>query len=1652
MRSPPLQEDPLREGRKRTPSRSLPCEDGARSRTSRDHDRHYACSSGFLWAPAGRALSPDERSVPLSVCPSVSTAAADSSSSCLSPFSSCSPTTEPADHESRAGSYVSLRDLCLDADRFALPQPSRLSPSDACELAVPSSHADLASAGSGLSARLTDLARVRSRLPRHVGRALAVSVLDQSGFGEEEGRLEASDERHDSEASGGQPTAWTRGEHGDAAEGLFSGEAGLSRQPRRVSAEAERGREGEDVETAEREATSYSFDFERFLDQEASAEPEGEEDFLGMLRYTPADMEATSEAVHRLSEFLSPSEDEDACSPSRERAFGTAFPLSSPTQLSSASLLSVVSVARRRRSPHHAQTAAAELDGDAGAAAHSPPFLSPPSSAAVSSSSDHCAFQAHPDSPRAGRVSSFGEQTAESPTSRGSSSGSRGRAYGSGKPVVSLRLREENEETLSKAKSEPTSALAVSQDAFSGEEAQATRSPPRKKANTLHGETRSEKSRSYPALPSLPFSSPRHAASRHDLLRRNSPSPRATLSSRGDAQTSCFSLEPVRLVTTRSSPPGQPDTDPRRSQPAGPFLSPASSPSPCPLSPSSSPQIERHHTCLLRDAGFSSPSLTPETRDGDEALWSPRSRMRARAQQSSGSSSSPLPSGSSPWLCPEFFSVRPALSPNGESRPDSPAALVAACLGSEEGEVYSSPQSSLRATRPWGDEAEEQQPCSRRRERESRRGQDARHRNRFSSPSLSTPLSVSRSRSSTVGARRNEGDPSFPSPQCLNASPYPFFFSPSLNAPFGDTKTPQKRSSSSRLSEKESYFSPRKTSSRNTTSLLSGRVGKRTRARDSPREATSNKSAAALDAVENASESTSSRDALSATGDASASWVSRNRWKEPCGHASLSGAAQETRQSLAPDSLQASTVYTTCAANLEAEDEREEPMDDAASPLQDDVSMVSSPGSVSCSSSHSMSSLRFAVREPAAQRVSLAACGRKRFSSEREWNLTWAGLPPEVLATLCQFLSFRDLAAFQRLDRRAYRVGSHATVWQELCANEWVNVPARERAGTPETVEPDAAQADAGHPEHAEEPSDAGEREEEMEQSSETDAKRDAPAEREHCQRVWEAFSRGEDDGLGLGVSWRTRGSGKFAVDFGSSERACGARGGASKRSCEDRADACMQAQREIEALETRRARWLNARAYANDYRRLYRDGNGWFPSARNSGQNTGARVATDGPESSWGVPRFTTAKMKLNPHLSNSMDTREDATEILIASEGVETPGGQKSSYIRVIDRETLHVVHEQQIPTRSLNCLDICPELYACGDDSGTIRLFSRRTHSLLHRYTSVGVVNMMAMYGLGPSQEVNDLRICRAEQQIVSVRTASRYPAGIEVVDLHTGKTTAITPGKTNGNWIHALDVEQDLSFDFPAFGPPSRRGSLLFSPDASSEASYSPPWRRSSITSLVAVGESSSAGCFSLLRLDLRCARPVVQEIPQTRRMLWPLRVHGSNVFVNSVFAANEMCGRIRQIDLRAPSPDICAQQHTSVTCLSEEGSKRIGSCMVHLLPTRKVEDIRVMGDFLYVLTDDADGCLQMLRFDTKRDGKAQLVTVVDTFDSSEWTEPLRLLQVNPQGWTCTYGNFVKFGRVADPEAPLGGESCEEINLASPLSLSAVDSVSERHFGK
>ncbi|PFH33282.1 hypothetical protein BESB_084810 [Besnoitia besnoiti] len=1510
------------------------------------------------------AASSSEPSVTSSVF-SVSSSFASLASSSSSAFSSRSSTTDPTDLPPL---FDEDRDFPVRGDGgFSLESTegaAGAAASPSSRVSSPPSPANLLSPSSGASPlRQSEGAAEETRFPKSVVQTLALSALDRSAFD-----------------IGGEERSRTRAE---------------------VRADLTPG-------AGEREAALYSFDFERLLDEEAGAPPEGEEAFLQMLRSVDSEREEESlggqpeECGKRPSAFLSESEDEDWSARrdayTREsRSFITAFPLSSPTRHFTPASSVALAGTDRRAAREALETRA--VPNAVSAASRALPR--PPSSCSSVSSSSSSAFL---DS----RVRS---QVAPAPADFDAAVDADG-----GTPQGAAFFR----------------GLGYEQDVeMSG-------SPPRKKANTQQGEEKflmkKRHTRSTPALSVLPFSSqtaapperlraspcvfPRQGLSRrYASLASSCSSPfcssavyplSSPTSSRSLVEDVAFSLRRVPLASTRSAP-------------------------------SSVSQRRREGVDFSLGASCVSSPDSPASACTSCCVFPRVAVPNARCDAFSAPPSSSATCLSS--LCPNSISSG-VLAAERRGRGDSEA-RVDVRTGEDEEADHLSVSSLRRGRKERGSAAS-----------------DAASTCRVSSFFASPDLAHSSGPRASLSSRRQESGGDLPSSAfCTSLSFFTSstladfqrgcFFSPSLPAPFGElrnaTQTPQKCNAFSPALRGKAE-SPCTALLRESSSVLSGRSGKRMRPRESPRASTALSTAAAPAGEEDGSDlrvSPSFQAALPLLEETPAPWPS-SRLAEaaaaspPAGDFEAKEASSWGATVRRLKTLRFQSPRTPMHVDFLRDAGKGLSVDDASSPL----AALDSANLHEASSSGVSSRVRLSG--------SLALCG-----AQRE-EVSWASLPQEALALVCEFLSFKELAAFQRLDKRARAVASHRSVWRSLCANEWVvaregGSDMRDATSAPAEESQDTVSETKNGGGEAQRVDDSRALAEASESTSGAASREENAQDRAGFERSWQRLVRGEEEEeikeavktrerllatggrdafrRSLDALWRhRRGDKKSAVSFSSV---------ALEVTREAHKEEGEEATRS--AREARRVFWLNAGAYKNDFRRLYRDGNGWFPhQPRESDAQSGARKGNE--EDLWrGAPRFTTAKMKLNPHLSNSMDTREDAKEILIASEGVATPGGERSSYIRVIDRESLSVVREQQIPTRSLNCLDICPELYACGDDSGTIRLYSRRTHSLLHRYTSVGVVNMMAMYGLSPSQEVNDLRICRTEQQIVSVRTASRYPAGIEVVDLHTGKGTAITPEKTNGNWIHALDVEQDLALDFPAFAAPNRK-SVLFAADAPS--SYSPPWRRSSITSLVAVSESSSAGCFSLLRLDLRCARPVVQEIPQTRRMLWPLRVHGANVFVNSVFAANELCGRIRQIDLRAPSPDVRSQQHSCAAGMSEEGSKRAGACMVHWLPTRKVEDIRVMGEFLYVLTDDADGCLQLLRFDTKREGRAQVLTTIDVFDSSEWSEPLRLLQVNPHGWTCTYGNYVKFGRIADPE-DVARQTCGEVSLASPLSLSAFD---------
>ena len=51
-------------------------------------------------------------------------------------------------------------------------------------------------------------------------------------------------------------------------------------------------------------------------------------------------------------------------------------------------------------------------------------------------------------------------------------------------------------------------------------------------------------------------------------------------------------------------------------------------------------------------------------------------------------------------------------------------------------------------------------------------------------------------------------------------------------------------------------------------------------------------------------------------------------------------------------------------------------------------------------------------------------------------------------------------------------------------------------------------------------------------------------------------------------------------------------------------------------------------------------------------------------------------------------------------------------------------------------------------------------------------------------GARREVNDLRICRAEDLILCVDTAQRYPSGLRLLNINSLYTTHVSPAQTKG----------------------------------------------------------------------------------------------------------------------------------------------------------------------------------------------------------------------------------------------------------------------------
>ncbi|OEH77245.1 hypothetical protein cyc_01327 [Cyclospora cayetanensis] len=405
-------------------------------------------------------------------------------------------------------------------------------------------------------------------------------------------------------------------------------------------------------------------------------------------------------------------------------------------------------------------------------------------------------------------------------------------------------------------------------------------------------------------------------------------------------------------------------------------------------------------------------------------------------------------------------------------------------------------------------------------------------------------------------------------------------------------------------------------------------------------------------------------------------------------------------------------------------------------------------------------------------------------------------------------------------------------------------------------------------------------------------------------------------------------------------------------------------------------AHTLNDEAYGFDYRRLLLDRNGWKPR-------------------SGSAPSWRRIKREANPAHVNTMDARQQFGFLYLAGEGIKRQHCPPSAQLQILSLRDLSLQARISLSSRAINCLDLSHEILVCGDDSGVIRFFDPFSLEAKGRHIPAFPSGLLPP-NLRASQEVNDLRLCGTEQHVLAVRTASRYPAGLDLLDIQSGVSRAIKPEQTEGHWIHAVDVDQ------------------------------------------------LSMRCPYASRSEGRLARPVVQKIPQTKRMLWPLRVEGHRAFANGVFGQGDFTGRIQQVDMRMPvvRPSEAMAAASLEPWTSVDASVAAPGSLVHLLPNKRVEDIRIFDGQLYALANDARGSLSIVRFNVDNPGDAQSLGTIDCFPAEDWAEPLRLLLVYEskcwqraallsvsaaEGWTATYGNYISTGCFRNPlEAPLDNE--------------------------
>lgn len=359
--------------------------------------------------------------------------------------------------------------------------------------------------------------------------------------------------------------------------------------------------------------------------------------------------------------------------------------------------------------------------------------------------------------------------------------------------------------------------------------------------------------------------------------------------------------------------------------------------------------------------------------------------------------------------------------------------------------------------------------------------------------------------------------------------------------------------------------------------------------------------------------------------------------------------------------------------------------------------------------------------------------------------------------------------------------------------------------------------------------------------------------------------------------------------------------------------------------------------------------------------------------------------------------------------SEGAESSNGyavyttsqsDPVAYLGVRNIDMLSMAQRIPIRTTCINCIDGGPTVsrshyphFVLGNNDGTMMLL--RTPMELDGDVTKGEPPLMPLplkrssfdHPVRGLQEtaVNDIRLSRCGTLVMGVRTHRRYPSCVEVFDLSSEHSTFLQPSETQGRWIHAVE------------------------------------WGTSgSIDEVLAVGENGTTGMFGIVGMDLRVKKIIQCAYPQTRQMLWPLRVSGNDVFVNCVTPGwRNGQGTVFHFDRRRAQ---CPTSEGSIEYLPPEHGATRTSSRFHLglypCGHYRPDDIRCHHDYLYMYgTEEDQLSVQRWNYKTPDVGREPLINIVNMIPKDRLKRCLKQIYCDERGWFSSCQSMMIHGKIS-----------------------------------